>query len=120
MFICSRSKESRRGAGMSRLMTAPRALAPGGVTMKTPFLDRTASLPHEVILAARRVRRWVIQQGGSYGYGCAVSTLAACREHGEALRRWHNLRMQIDTEGARANESGGVLHPALLSDRSVE
>ena len=47
-------------------------------------------------------------------YGAAVSILAAVWEHGEALRRWHNLETQLGTEGERANESGGVLNPALL------
>lgn len=44
-------------------------------------------------------------------YGAAVSTLA----YGEALRRWHNKDTQIGNEGYRANESGGVLNPAVLS-----
>lgn len=48
-------------------------------------------------------------------YGCAVSTLAAVWEHGEALRRWHNKDVQIENEGDRANESGGVLNPAVLT-----
>lgn len=48
-------------------------------------------------------------------YGCAVSILSATWEHGEELRRWHNLDTQIGTEGERANESGAVLNPALLS-----
>jgi hypothetical protein len=48
-------------------------------------------------------------------YGCAVSALAKFWEHGEALRRWHNLRTQIGKEGERANETGGTLNPALLS-----
>lgn len=48
-------------------------------------------------------------------YGAAVSILAHCWEHGEELRLWHNLKTQIGTEGERANESGGVLNPALLS-----
>ncbi len=48
-------------------------------------------------------------------YGAAVSTLAAVWEHGEALRRWHNLETQIGTEGERANASGGTLNPALLN-----
>lgn len=48
-------------------------------------------------------------------YGCAVSMLAQCWKHGEALRRWHNKDTQIGTEGDRANESGGVLNPALLN-----
>jgi hypothetical protein len=48
-------------------------------------------------------------------YGCAVSTLAAVWEQGEELRRWHNLDSQIRDEGERANESGGVLNPALLN-----
>jgi hypothetical protein len=48
-------------------------------------------------------------------YGCAVSVLSHCWKHGEELRRWHNLKTQIKDEGERANDSGGVLNPALLS-----
>lgn len=48
-------------------------------------------------------------------YGCAVSTLAKVWKHGEALRLWHNLKTQIRNEGEKANESGGVLNPALLN-----
>ena len=48
-------------------------------------------------------------------YGCAVSALAHFWEHGEVLRRWHNLDIQIKDEGERANVSGGVLNPALLN-----
>lgn len=48
-------------------------------------------------------------------YGCAVGILSHCWEHGEELRRWHNLDTQIKDEGERANESGGVLNPAVLT-----
>lgn len=48
-------------------------------------------------------------------YGCAVSGLAKFWEHGEALRLWHNLDTQLGKEGEKANESGGVLNPALLN-----
>lgn len=48
-------------------------------------------------------------------YGCAMSILAEVWAHGEQLRRWHNLKTQLGTEGEKANESGGVLNPALLS-----
>ena len=48
-------------------------------------------------------------------YGCAVSTLAACWKYGDQLRRQHNLKTQLGNEGEKANESGGVLNPALLS-----
>lgn len=48
-------------------------------------------------------------------YGCAVSMLSKCWVHGETLRRWHNLKTQLRDEGERANESGGVLNPALLN-----
>jgi hypothetical protein len=47
-------------------------------------------------------------------YGAAVHTLATSWEHGDRLRRWHNLDTQIGTEGERANESGAVLNPAIL------
>lgn len=48
-------------------------------------------------------------------YGASVQVLATSWEHGEQLRRWHNLDTQIGNEGERANESGGVLNPALLN-----
>lgn len=50
-------------------------------------------------------------------YGAAVATLAATWEHGEALRIWHNLKSQLGDEGERANASGAVLNPALLTVR---
>jgi len=50
-------------------------------------------------------------------YGCAVSILSKCWIHGEQLRLWHNLDVQIQDEGERANEAGAVLNPALLSIR---
>mgnify|MGYP007046962168 CR=1 FL=1 len=48
-------------------------------------------------------------------YGAAVSVLAKCWEHGDTLRRWHNKEVQLGTEGDAANESDGVLNPALLT-----
>lgn len=48
-------------------------------------------------------------------YGCAVFILSQVWEHGEELRRWHNLATQLGNEGEQANESGGVLNPALLN-----
>lgn len=47
-------------------------------------------------------------------YGCAVQALSHFWIHGEQLRRWHNLDSQIGNEGEKANESGGVLNPAIL------
>ena len=49
-----------------------------------------------------------------FQHGCAVSILSECWMHGESLRQWHNLKTQIRDEGERANESGGVLNPALI------
>jgi len=48
-------------------------------------------------------------------YGAAVTMLSHCWIYGEELRRWHNLKTQLGDEGERANESGGVLNPALLN-----
>lgn len=48
-------------------------------------------------------------------YVAAVSTLAACWEYGDQLRRWHNLKTQIGDEGERANENGGTLNSVLLN-----
>lgn len=49
-------------------------------------------------------------------YGCAVQILSHVWEHGEELRRWHNLDTQIHDEGEKANaKPGAVLNPALLN-----
>jgi hypothetical protein len=50
-----------------------------------------------------------------FQYGAAVSILAQVWQHGEELRRCHNLATQFGDEGERANETGGVLNPALLN-----
>ncbi len=50
--------------------------------------------------------------GSMYG---AVSILSQFWRFGEELRRWHNLDTQIANEGEKANESGGVLNPALIT-----
>lgn len=48
-------------------------------------------------------------------YGAAVQTLATSWEHGEELRRWHNLDTQISDEGEKANDKpGAVLNPAIM------
>lgn len=47
-------------------------------------------------------------------HGCAVGILSAVWRHGEALRRWHNKDTQIGDEGDKANESGGILNPAVM------
>lgn len=48
-------------------------------------------------------------------YSAAVSVLSSCWVHGEQLRKWHNLKNQVHTEGEKANADGGVLNTALLS-----
>lgn len=47
-------------------------------------------------------------------YGQGVSVLCQYWVHEENLRRWHNLRTQIEDEGELANQRGTVLNPALL------
>lgn len=47
-------------------------------------------------------------------YGAAVSILSSVWIHGEQLRRWSNRDIQIKDEGDKANDTGGVLNPALL------
>ena len=48
-------------------------------------------------------------------HGMALGILAKCWVHGEELRRWHNTFSQLNNEGEKANESGGVLNPAVLT-----
>jgi len=53
-------------------------------------------------------------------YGMAVNILASVWEHGEELRKWHNLDTQIRDEGEKANKEGMVLNPALLNVSTKE
>lgn len=73
---------------------------------------------------AREAERWALDKEGNgitgYQYGIAAWMLSEVWEHGEALRRWHNLKTQIGTEGEEANEKGTVLNPALLTISSPE
>ena len=93
----------------------------GGAVMS--YAERWARVMEEMIASgatvagcAKEASHLADEEGiTGFMYGCAVSTLAAVWVHGEALRRWHNLDAQIGNEGERANESGGVLNPALLT-----
>lgn len=79
--------------------------------------DTTEKLVERTIKACARDTSHEADTEGITGfmYGAAVSILSQVWEHGEALRRWHNLNTQLGNEGERANESGGVLNPALLN-----
>lgn len=49
-------------------------------------------------------------------YGAAGSIIARGWIHGEAFRRWYNIKNQIRDEGERANEvEGATLNPAVLN-----
>ncbi len=92
----------------------------GGGVIK--YAERWARLMEAAMTAgaaidcAKRTSHLADNEGiTDFMYGAAVSTLAQVWEHGEALRRWHNLDSQIGDEGERANESGGTLNPALLN-----
>jgi len=51
-----------------------------------------------------------------FQYGAAASILSTCWIHGEQLRRWHNLKTQIQHEGEEANKQpDAVLNPAILN-----
>jgi hypothetical protein len=64
---------------------------------------------------AERTSREADKDGITYFmYGAAVGVLAESWQHGDELRRWHNLGTQLGNEGERANESGGVLNPAMI------
>lgn len=80
------------------------------------FMERDMAKGEALEACADRTSREADTDGiTGFMYGCAVSTLAAVWVHGDQLRRWHNLKTQLGTEGERANETGGVLNPALLN-----
>jgi hypothetical protein len=50
-----------------------------------------------------------------YMYNMGVQILALCWAHGEKLRRWHNLSVQLRDEGEQANAHGRILNTAILN-----
>jgi hypothetical protein len=80
------------------------------------FMERDMAAGQTLEACAEATSREADTDGiTGFMYGCAVSTLSSVWLHGEALRRWHNLKTQISDEGERANASDGVLNPALLN-----
>lgn len=81
------------------------------------LMERGIAEGERVADIAQAASREADKRHGVTGFmhGVAVSILAHCWEHGEDLRIWHNLDSQVGTEGEKANESGGVLNPALLA-----
>lgn len=47
--------------------------------------------------------------------GCMARWVSYFHPRGDEFRRWWNKDTQIGTEGDKANESGGVLNPAILN-----
>jgi hypothetical protein len=58
-----------------------------------------------------------INAGGITGFmaGCVAEMISQVHSHGEEFRRKWNKDNQIKDEGDKANESVGVLNPALLT-----
>lgn len=78
--------------------------------------ERAVSLGEALEDCADRLSHEVDDEGiTGFMYGCAVRILSQVWIHGEALRQWHNLKMQIGSEGEKANADGKVLNPALLT-----
>ncbi len=78
--------------------------------------DRLAAGAPDVASIAKETSHEADDDGiTGFMYGMAVVALTQCWIRGEELRRWHNLDTQIGNEGERANASGGVLNPALLT-----
>jgi hypothetical protein len=57
-----------------------------------------------------------IEAGGITGFmaGAVAAMVSKCHSRGEEFRRKWNCDTQIGDEGDKANESGGILNPALL------
>ncbi|MHC4620377.1 MAG: hypothetical protein ACYTEQ_21720 [Planctomycetota bacterium] len=74
--------------------------------------------PHKLICRADDD----IDAGGLTGFmaGCVAQMVSACHSRGEDFRRKWNLDSQIHDEGEKANESGGILNPAVLTVETPE
>jgi len=57
-----------------------------------------------------------IKAGGITGFmaGCVAKMVSSCHSRGEEFRTKWNTTNQLGTEGDRANESGGILNPAII------
>ena len=79
-------------------------------------MEKSIASGESIEECARRVSHEVDDEGiTGYMYGAAASMLSVLWVHGEDLRIWHNIDTQIGDEGEKANESGGVLNPAIMS-----
>lgn len=58
-----------------------------------------------------------IKAGGITGFmaGCVASLISEVHSRGDEFRKKWNSDNQIGNEGDKANESGGVLNPAVLN-----
>lgn len=80
------------------------------------FMEREMAVGKTIAQCARSTSQEADTDGiTGFMYGAAVGMLAAFWDHGEELRRWHNLDIQLGAEGESANASGSVLNPALLN-----
>jgi hypothetical protein len=68
---------------------------------------------HEIICRADKETK----MGGITGFmaGAVAQMVSECHSRGEEFRRMWNCEVQIGTEGDKANKTGGVLNPALLT-----
>lgn len=57
-----------------------------------------------------------IDSGGITGFMAAMvaEMVSKCHSRGEEFRKAWNINNQVGDEGEKANESGGVLNPAIL------
>ena len=58
-----------------------------------------------------------VKDGGITGFqaGCVAQIVSQCHSRGEEFRKKWNLDNQIQKEGEKANESGGILNLAILN-----
>jgi len=93
------------GAGVYRYLEGWASLMESKLAEGKAIVDIAKETSHEADLEGI----------SGFMYGAAVSVLSHFWKHGEDLRRWHNLDTQLGNEGEKANESGGVLNPAVLN-----
>jgi uncharacterized protein YyaL (SSP411 family) len=57
------------------------------------------------------------EMGGvtGYMYNCSVLLLSMFWRYGDALRRWHNIKVQYGDEGIKANKTKRVLNSAVIN-----
>lgn len=97
---------------MAKLEAQARERTPKGRQRRIPGWAVTSVIHHHADTLCAKAD---VEGITGFQYNVAVKVLSDCWVHGDTLRTWHNLKVQVRNEGEAANKRGAVLNSALLS-----